>query len=333
MQDGSGKTDPVVPIPEVKPIQVTNADEIFKEAAKHLRYETPEGEKAPGEVPPLKPPVKEKKVKAAPEPKPEPTPEPEPKKSKRELFREAADAERAYREKEGKLKEREAKLQAIEERFKDFQADPISYLEKLNPRAYEEWTHRNIQDGKNPETQKISALEQKIEELTKLISGTKETTQQEIMQARYSTYMSEAKSILQAEDFSPVRQSIELFEEFSGRPVDVEQAIAGIWTEYQQQYGKHLTPREACEILLEDAQSHLDKLSKAEKIRKHISAVPSTPTPKQKRIPPTSGNTITSAHEQAGAPAREINLSGIKDKDQLLAEAAKLLEYEQPADE
>lgn len=316
--------------------------DIFKEAAAALEYKeeeppepTPEEEL---EAQPAEPPKKkEKKVKKdEPEPKPEEkTPieaAPEAKKSKRELFKEKADAEKAYREKESKLKEREANLQRLELAFKEFEADPIAYLEKKDPRAYEKWTERNLAAGNTPEKSEIATVKAEIEKLREELKGKQEETLTQVQQAQYAQYMNQAKSVLAGEEYKDVWESAKLFEAFTGNPVDVERVIASVYAEYKTSYNKELTPQDVCEIILEDAQAHLENV-RASDVLKALYGSEKPAEKVKKKSPPLKGKTLTAEQETQSAPAKEVDYSEIKDKEQRLAAIAQMLEYEAPKEE
>ena len=337
------------PTPETTPIQNVEApeavDNLFKQAAQTLAQaqeatetppEAPAEPKAeePTEEPAPKP---EKKAKAAPEPEPEPEPEP-PKKTKRELFKERAQAEKSRRDNESKIKEREAaleqrmaKLEELENTYKQFQADPISWLERNNPRAYEEWTARNLKDPKDRQPQedpRIAALEKKIEEIKGNVETKTEEAGKQVSRAEYIQYMGEAKSVLQDEEFKPVHESAAIISDVLGEEVNIERAIASVYDEYYQQYGTHLTPRDACEILLEDAQAHLERVPKSERLRSLFGQVeqPAEKPKKKKKAPPTSGN-----HDEAqtaSAPDQPPDIGRVRSREQMIQEAARVLEYE-----
>lgn len=312
------------------PIRTTD---VIRDAAKLLEHQ-PEPAKQPpaGETPVDEELAQELKKKGTPKEKEtkEETKEekaPEPKKSKRELFKEKADSEKAFRDKEARLKEREAEVQKLEVALRTFQADPIAYLEKLNPRAYEEWTMRNLPNDKKSENSEIAELRNEIKSLKEELKGTVQTTQQEIGTAKYNRYMAEAKTVLSEPEFEPVKESFNLFEELLGQEIDVEKAVASVWAEYNEAYKKSLTPRECCEILLEDAQAHLERLPKSERL-KALYGVKETPaeTPPKKKRPPT-GNTLTNAQETASDAARPNDFSHIKSRSELLSAVANTLEY------
>ena len=312
-------------------------EEIFKEAAKSLEYEEdpqtslqPEPETPPETEPekPKKPARKKIKAKEPePEPEPEKEPETEPKLSKREQFKQMADAEKAYREKEGKLKEREAEIHKLELAFREFQADPIAYLEKQNPRAYEEWTERNLAVGKSPESTETASLKAEIEKLREEITGKHEEVLSKATHAQHMQYLNEAQSILHGDEFADVWKAAEYLEEVNATPIDPKIAIASVYDEYHTRYGKELTQRECCEILLEDAQALLERLSKSDKLRSIFG--PETPAEKPKRRTPPTGKTLTNDQETLSSPEKPVDLGHIKSKEELLQEAVKLIKYKE----
>jgi hypothetical protein len=322
--------------------------DVFKEAAATLEYtdDTPEEAKPEEdleakpdlEVPPStsKPKKKEKKKKdvTVTEPKEEtpveaaPEPTEEPKLSKREAFKKKADEESAYRAKEAKLKEREAAAQAAEQRFKEFEADPVRYLEAKDPRFYEKLTERYLAEGKTSEKAETAALRAELQALKEEITGKVEDTTKQAQLAYYEQQLNEGERILSAEEFAPVRESAALFEKFTGQPTDYRKALADVWIEYKQMYNKELTPGECCEILLEDAQAHIDRVG-AEFGQKQKPAESKKPP---KKTPPPTGKTLTQKQETASdpAPAPEPKPQTFASKEEMFAAVAEGLEYEEP---
>ena len=246
----------------------------------------------------------------------------EPAKTKRELFKEKADAESSYRAKEAKLKEREAAAQAAEEKFKAFESDPIKFLEEKDPRFYEKLTERYLSEGMTPEKAEVASLRAEIDALREQITGTKEHTTKEIQLAKYERDLNDGERILSGTEFDTVRESASLYEKFTGQPTDFRRALAGVWIEYKQTYQKELTPAECCEILLEDAQAHVDRVA-AEFGQKPAERS----KPPKKKTPPPPGKTLTQTQETQSAPAEEIDFSQIKNKQERLQAIADTLEY------
>jgi len=318
-------------------------EDVFKGAAEILEYQQ---EETPEETPEVeakieeptesghKPAIKRtKKPKDEPKPEPEaqkaaetqPEPQEEPKLSRREAFKAKADEESAYRAKEAKLKEREAKAQALEDRYRDFEADPIKHLEAKDPKFYEKLTQRYLDEGKTPEKAETSALRAEIAALREEITGKHEDTNKQIQMAEYERQLNEGVNILSGTEFDPVRESAAFYEKFTGQPTDMRKALANIWIEYNQMYQKELTPAECCEILLEDAQAHIERVSTefgskpAEKKQ----------TPK-KKTPPPPGKTLTQTQETQSAPAPTPGPQTFASKEEMFASVAEGLEYESP---
>lgn len=306
-------------------------DAVIKEAAEGLQSSMVSGV----EIPPAQAPAEEELAAppAAPakppkvEPPPEPTPPP---KSKRDIFRERAEAEKKHRDKESRLKEREAEVQRMETALREFQADPLAYLEKQNPRVYEEWTERKLKAGlgsDNGTGREVSVLKQEIAALREEIKTKYAESDQAIKQAQYAQWLADARGTLLGEDYKDIHESAALFQEFSGRPADLDLWAASVWSEYKTKYPQapELTPQEVCEIMLEDARAHLATVPKSERL-KRLFAPPPAPEPKRKRAP--SAPTLTAEQQSQSASAPEVDLSAIKDKEELLKAAAKMIEYE-----
>jgi hypothetical protein len=335
--------------------------DIFKEAAATLEYtpDTPEEAKpeepeieAKIEEPEPKPPKKkEKKKKDEPVTEPEEKtpvetaeePTAEPKKSKRELFREKADAEKAYREKETKLKEREAAVQAAEAEVKAFKADPVKHLEADDPKFYEKLTQRYLNEGKSPEAAETAAIRAELAALKEKIESKHEETTSQVQNAQHAQYLTEARSILLKEEYQDARDDAEIWEKFTGRPVDIDRVIAERHDEGLIQWEKKLTPADVCEIILEDAQEHIENIGsfiefmagKRPELFTQSQAVATlfkkgAGTKPQKKTPPTSGKTLTQKQETASAPAPEPQPRTFASKEEMFAAVAEGLEYEEP---
>ena len=322
--------------------------DVFKEAESLL--EVDESEPTP-KPPPATPeeelaiPEEEKEKTPPVEAKPNEEPPPEKKKSKRELFKEKADAERDYRDKEKTLKEREAKLQANQERveaiLRELEADPYAYLEKKDPRFFEKLVDRNLEGKRTPESAELAALKAEIAQLREETKTKHEETVNQVQQAQYVQYMNDAKGILGKPEFQDAQEDSEIWQKFTGQPVDVERAIASVYAEYKTNYNKELTPAECCEIINEDAQAHLENIGSfieymAEKkpdIFKQSKTVAKifgqTPTYK-KTEPPQTPATLTNVQETQSVPAGEIDPSKYPTKEAYLdAVANATLEFEQ----
>ena len=323
--------------PETKPTQdtklvdeipapkesTTAADHIAK-AAEILEYddtpaetkETPE-QIAEAELAAKPKPKTEKKTQKAAKPVPEPTlgPPKEPKKTKRELFMEKADAESAYRAKEAKLKEREAAAQAIEDRYKDFEADPVKHLEKRNPRFFEEMVdHYTATGDTKKDDSEIAALRAELKAFREQHTTNQKTQKEREVDAHYHQQLDEGVGILSGEEFADVHTVAAKYEKFNGRPTDLKKALAGIWMEYYQQHKKTLTPQETCEILLEDAQADLTRWSEPQ-------AEPPAET-KTKKAPPPPGTTLTQQQETLSAPIPEKKYRTDRGRDAFIRDVA-----------
>lgn len=326
------QTESVVPIAapiDVAPDPQVTADHLAK-AAKVLEYdtaepkpkETPE-EIAEAELAETPKPKQTKKTQPAAKVEPEPitdTPK-EPVKSKRELFKEKADAEAAYRSKEAKLKEREQAAQAVEERYKDIIADPVAYLEKNDPKFFERMVDRYSANGdtKN-ESSEAAALRAEVEKIREELKGTTETLTKKEQYAEYDRQLNEGERILSSEDFADVIKVAGQYEAFTGRKTDLRKELARVWIDFKNQYEKELTPLECCEILLEDAQAHLERVSASQ-------AQPPAEI-KTKKQPPPTGTTLTQQQETLSEPAPEKNYSQYKKREDLIrAVANRELEY------
>lgn len=337
----ANSTPELQPTPEPQAEVPETLDNVFRQAAGLLETEP---EETPAETPPEPTPKPEKKAKPPPEPEPEkeleppPEPSPEPKKTKRELFRERAQAEKSRRDNDARLKEREAaleqrmaRLEELENTYKQFQADPISWLERNNPRAYEEWTARNLASDKTRQPQqdpRIEALEKKIEELKGTIESKSEETGKQVSRAEYVQYMGEAKSIMQNEEFKPIHESAALIADVLGQEVDIEQAIASVWAEYHTQYEQSLTPREVCEILLEDAQAHLERVPKSERLKSLFGAQQEPPKKPAKKSRPQPRAPAQEVEQETSRVDKPVDMyRAAMTKEQLIADAAKLIEY------
>ena len=329
------------PAPDTPPAQapeIVSRDAMLKEAAGLLENEPDPAKPVtepvadPAAKPPKKAAPKAKTEPKEPEPEPEsdkdPTPEPE--KSKREQFMEKADDESKYRAKETKLKERESAVQKVEDMFREFEVDPIAYLEKRNPKAYEEWTERNLAAGTTPQNKETSALEAKVEALEKQLTGNTETAKETAKVDGYRRDLNEAEGLLEDPAYDAVRESAALHEEFSGVPSNLRVALAEVWIEYKQKYEKELTPQQTCEILLEDAQAHVARVPKSQRLKALFGTAepPAEPTP-PKKTPPT-GQTLTQQQETSSAPAEETDYSQITNKeDRIRAIALGELQFEE----
>jgi len=322
--------------------------DVFAEAEKLLEEDTSEpAPKPPPATPEEELEIPEEKKGETPpvEAKPEEEPPKEKPKSKRELFKEKADAEKAHRDKEAALKEREAKLQANQERvealLKELEADPYAYLEKKDPRFFEKLIDKNLEDKRTPESAELAALRAEIEQLKKDTTTKHEEAINQARDAKNTQYFSEAKSILSKDEFKDAREDAEIWEKFTGYPVDINRAIAERHDEFLLQYNKELTPAECCEIINEDAQAHLENIGSfieymAEKKpemfqqSKTVAKIFGQTPAKQKTEPPQTPVTLTNAQETQGVPAGEIDPSKYPTKEAYLeAIANSTLEYEE----
>jgi hypothetical protein len=289
---------------------------------------------------------KEPEPKAETAPEPEPEPEKEPKKSKRELFKEKAEADKAHRDKESKLKEREAKLEAelkeLNALKRQLDEDPIAYLEKKNPKLYEEWTERNLA-GNRKESAELTALKAEVAELKKTQEEKLSAVEKSAIDAQNTQYLNEAKSLLMSKDFETAREDAEIWEHFTGQPVNIDRAIAERHDEFLTMYGKKLTPAECCEIINEDAQAHLEKIGsfieyiatkkpdifkQSKTVSQLFGQTPAKESPKTAAPPQTTGKTLTNEQETQSVSAGEIDPSKYPTKQAYLDAVAKAtLEY------
>ena len=346
------KPDPQTAEPQQLEIETQLPADPFAEAEKLLEVDTSDTPKPP-EKPPatpeeeleiVEPEKKPPEAETAPEQEPEP--EPEPKKSKRELFKEKAEADKTNRDKEARLKEREAKLEA---QFNELNAlkrqldeDPIAYLEKKNPKLYEEWTERNLGGG-GKDSAELTAIKAELAELRKHQEEKLTAVEKSTQQAQYAQYMNEAKSVLSKEEYKDAQEDAEIWENFTGQPVDIDRAVSSVYAEYKTQYNKELTPAECCEIINEDAQAHLERIGsfiefvatkkpdifkQSKTIAELFGQTPAKESSKTAAPPQTPGKTLTNEQETQSVPAGEIDPSKYNTKQEYLDAVAKsTLEY------
>jgi hypothetical protein len=313
-------------IPTAEPVKLESktVEQHILNAAKTLEYsdepqkpaENPEDE-ALAELEGTPKPKVEKKTQKAAKPEPEPTPEPEkePKLSKRELFMQKADKEKAYREKEAKLKEREAEVQSMKAQYEEMMLDPFAFLEKRDPTFFEKAVDRYTANGEVKNKSENPELLAKIEKLEELITGTQKTQKQKEQEAYYHQQLNEGLQILTSDEFADVHKVAAEYERFNGRPTDLKQLLENTWLEFYQTYKKPLTPRETCEILLEDAQADLERWSANQ-------AEPPAETTPKKAAPPPTGNTITQQQETLSEPAPPKKYDYSKGRDAFIQQIA-----------
>jgi len=304
----------------------------------------PEGEKpiveaqepVTTEIKEEKPVIKEKKTKKEEiETKPDEIVE-KPTTKRREHFKELADKERIYRERESQLKDREKAADEALSWRKKFDSDPIAALEAKDPQAFEKMVHRWAEnEGKATGGEENAGLRKEISELREAIKQNQLSVSQHAGQAEYSQYMRDATKILDDKEYEPIKQYAELAEDFGGQPVNVEQALAAVYTEYFQGYNKQLTPRECCEILLEDAQEHLARLPQSKRLRAFYGLeetekiAPKKPTKLKERTAPTEqSNTLTSqmatSSESADPTQDWMGLT----EDEIVRKAANMVRWD-----
>jgi len=201
----------------------------------------------------------------------------EPRLRAREKFNQRAEKEREYRGKESLWKEREEEYEKTIGTYKrlteDFQKDPIAYLERTDPTAFERWVKRNIEKidniGQNKniisgENGKYNELKKEIENLSKIIQQQQESVQQTAGQTEYRHFMAEIDRILSNKQFDSIKEYSNEYECLTGNKTDFHKVAENIWIDYRKRYphAQPLTPYEICEIMLDDSESNLTRFRK-----------------------------------------------------------------------
>jgi hypothetical protein len=267
------------------------------------------------------------------------------KKSTRAEFIEKARSEKEGRYKETALRdelnmEREsiARQKAV---FEDWQKDPIAYLERTDPTAYQRWTERNIgtmnqQEGqeKTKQNAENAALRAELTEIKKMLQQNQETTQQQAGAVQYQNYMNQVDRILSNPQYDSVREYAEEYEHLTGEKANFHAGASEIYLEFQQKYEKTLSPAEVCEIMLEDSESKLAKFRQKYKLASKEEKTELAQKKKEEKGKKTGGNgsgkTLTNEMESASASAavdEDWWEKGFTRED-IIRQAASTLKYE-----
>ncbi len=290
----------------------------------------PEGQKTPPEPQPKKAPTPEPNT----EPEPDSEPEPEPKLSARDRFSRAAKADREKLEATDRLKEREKALDEREEAYnaalarqKMLEQDPVGFVEKFHPDLFERMVKIYGESGQKPGEKKddtdptVQKLLDRIDGLEKKLDQRGQEDTKKAQADQYRQIIDESKTLLKGDEFRPVREWCALYEEVTGVPVDLEQAIAHEFDGFMAQHKKALTPQQIAEIMNETATELLERAPKSEKMKALLGMEKKQdPAPKKTVTPRRQGKTLTNAQQSASATTdTDVTLDGLTYEESLAA--------------
>jgi hypothetical protein len=267
------------------------------------------------------------------ETQPEPEPEPEPKISARERFSQRAEKERETRGREQLLKDRLEEAEKTVEAFKEYQKDPLAYLERTDPGAYERWTKKMLaridDDEQRPgqgSNAEIVELKQQIANLTNLVKQQSEAVQNTAGQAEYRNYMNQVDRILADSSFDPVRKWATEYHDINGEKTDYHEVATNIWTDFRKRYphAKPLSPREVCEVMRDDAEEKLSRLHKKYSRLETSSSIENEPAGQVENKPTLTNDLESSSEAALGEDWWAKGLS----KDEVMRKVASTIQFD-----
>jgi hypothetical protein len=224
--------------------------------------------------------------------------------------------EKAFREMQKALKEREEAVAQRAKELEEFDKDPYGYHQKKDPKAYEKWTERILNNGKPGLEESVSKLEQQFQEkYAKRIDEleTKVRTYEESLQKKeIDQYVDGIRAQVKQDKYEFIREQGE----------DGVAAVYHTIVQHAQATQKLMSYEEACDIVEDALFEEAKKFTKLNKL-KEVMAPQESPKTIPEGHKDTRPTTLTNTMASQAATREQRVLT----KEQSLAEAAKLIKF------